>query len=71
MDMLPNISPFFSFEIIFILKAWTQDAWVAQFVKCLPWAQVMISGSWERVPAKQGAYSSLCPFPCSCSLSNK
>ena len=48
--------------------------WVAQFVKCLPLAQVMIWGSWDQ------AVSLFLPFPlpllpppytCALSLSNK
>ena len=42
-------------------------AWLSQSVKHLPWAQVMILGSWDRVPhqairllAQQGVCSSLC-----------
>ena len=26
------------------------DAWVAQMVKRLPWAQLMISGFWDQAP---------------------
>ena len=32
------------------LKDMFRGAWVAQWVKPLPSAQVMISGSWDRVP---------------------
>ena len=45
-----------------------RGAWVAQSVKYLPSAQVMISGSWDqalhiRLTAQRGAYFflSLCP----------
>ena len=43
-----------------ILKCVSSGAWVAQWVGPLPSAQVMISGSWDRVPhralsAQQGA----------------
>ena len=55
-------------------------AWGAQSVKQLPWAQAMISGSWDRVlhrvPCSGG--SQLLPLPlhlptspCTVSLSNK
>jgi len=46
--------------------------WVAQWVKCLPSAQVMIPGSWDQVlswaPCSAGVCFSLCRFPLSCSL---
>ena len=41
------------------LKTMPWGAWVAQSVKYLPLAQVMISGSWDRalsrLPTEQGA----------------
>ena len=52
-----------------------RGAWVAQSAKHLPSIQVMISGFWDRarlgLRAQWGVYSSLslCPSPCSCSLS--
>ena len=57
-----------------------RGTWVAQWVKPLSLAQVMISGSWDgaplpiRLPAQQGVcfYLALCPPlppPYSCSLS--
>ena len=37
--------------ILFIKKKINfEGTWVAQSVKCLPLAQVMISGSWDRAP---------------------
>ena len=45
---------------------------VAQLVKRLPLAQVMISGSWDQVlswaPCSAEVYFSLCPSPCLCTL---
>jgi len=53
----------------------TGGAWVAQSVKHLPLAQVMIPGSWDGVLAHWGAGFSLClPLPMlvlSVSLSDK
>ena len=45
-------------------------AWVAQSVKHLPLAQVMILGSWDGVlhPAQWAVC--LCPSPCWCTLSH-
>ena len=37
--------------LIIVFKVIGWDAWVAQWVKCLPLAQVLISGSWD--PALQ------------------
>ena len=63
-----------------IVKMFMWDAWVAQLVKQLPSAQVMISASWDRVPhwAPCSAGSLLLPLPlpatlsvCAPSLSNK
>ena len=34
----------------FIKNSVKRDTWVAQLVKCLPSAQVMIPGSWDQVP---------------------
>ena len=46
-------------------------AWVAQSVKRLPLAQVMIPGSWDRVPQWGVCFSlsSACRSPCFCTLS--
>ena len=51
--------------VFFVWNFSTRDAWVAQSVKCLPSAQVMISGSWDRAPcwAPCSARSLLLPLP--------
>ena len=48
-----------------IIKILARDAWVAQLVKQLPLAQVMIPASWDRVPhrAPCSAGSLLLPLP--------
>ena len=61
-----------AWSIHFLLTLILGGAWVAQSVKCLPSASVMIPGSWDpapyhiiRLPAQQGVYFSL-----SCLLSS-
>jgi len=58
------------------LKAKIRGTWVAQSIKCLPTAQIMIPGSWDRALCiGRGAFFSLSlcppPFPHLRSLSNK
>ena len=43
------------FVILLVINTWSMGAWVAQWVKPLPSAQVMISGSWD-----QGPHRALC-----------
>lgn len=38
-------------------------AWVAQWVKLLPLAQVIISGSWDQAPPQHGAPCSAGSLP--------
>ena len=45
------------------LKETFRGTWVAQLVKHLPLAQVMILESYIRLPAQRGACFSLCPHP--------
>ena len=59
---------YFLMHLCFIFiefKCFLRGTWVAQVVKCLPWARVMISGSWDRAPhvAPCLAGSLLLPFP--------
>ena len=58
----------------FPLKVKNRDTWVAQLVKYLPLAQVMIPGSWDGVPhwAPCSVRSLLLPLPATppaCALS--
>ena len=46
------------------LNGKTRDAWVAQSVKCLPLAQIMILGSWDQAlnPASCSVENLLLPL---------
>ena len=61
----PRVSANAWFIIFFLIFIWS--AWVAQSVKHLPLAQLMISGSWDRAPhqALCSARSLLLPLPLS------
>ena len=37
---------------LYFFKTKFKGAWVAQVVECLPLAQVMIPGSWDRAPSQ-------------------
>ena len=63
-----------------IYKVDNNGAWVAQLVKCLPSAQVMIPGSWDQAPCPDlslaGSLLFSVPLPaappaCALSPSNK
>ena len=52
-------------------NVFVEDAWVAQSVRCLPLAQVVIPGFWDLVlhqACREPASPSSCPFLCLCSL---
>ena len=70
-------------QILFVLNARDRGAWVAQSVKCLPLAQVMISRSWDQAfhwaPCSAKGLSLLLPLllpltllpACALTVSNK
>ena len=45
-----NINRYRYGDFIYLFKMHTESTWVAQSVKPLPSAQVMIPGSWDRAP---------------------
>ena len=55
------------------LKGCPRDAWVAQSIKHLPLAQIMIPGSWDGVPHQDSLLSvePAAPPDCACTLANK
>ena len=56
-------------EIWWVEKKSGEDTWVAQLVKRLPLAQVLILGSWDQVPGQASCSAeSASPFPCALPL---
>ena len=53
-------------ELLFDLNGIFRDAWVAQSVKLLPSAQVMIPGSWDQVPHQVPCSAGACFSRCLC-----
>jgi len=62
-----NTTLLISFYFVTFKKGKVRDAWVAQSVKHLPLAQVMISGSWDQAlsPATLLSRESVSPSPLS------